>query len=152
MSKKLEEVGVDTLGIVASEAPRAQTYFRLRPPNVALAADVQALTHQAYGLPSTPVTPANMESIVGGFTTEVQRQLAPEVPVDQVVDYLSRKDGLPGFGQADVNEFMGHGHLAVGQFLIDHDGIVRWNSVEGRDTEVGGFPSESELLSAAKGL
>jgi len=42
-----------------------------------------------------------------------------------------------------------------GQFLIDRDGIVRWANIEcGTDgvAGVGRFPSEEEILTAARAL
>ncbi len=152
VKEKLAVAGVDTLCVVATAAPRARTYFRVRPAPVTLAADLDAVTHQAYGLPIEPMTQTTAV-VAMGHVADLVHPLAPDVPKDQVLNYLALKDGLPGgMTQTDMDDFVSHGHLSTGQFLIDSHGIVRWTSVEGRDTEVGGFPSESELLEAVATL
>ena len=60
-------MGVETLGIVASQAERARLFFRYRPVRCAVGADPEASTHRAYGVPHTGVTPDVVQAIHGAF-------------------------------------------------------------------------------------
>ena len=43
--------------------------------------------------------------------------------------------------------------MLTGQFLIDPDGVVRWTNLEEATMHgMGGFPSERELIAAARHL
>jgi len=63
---------------------------------------------------------------------------------------------MDGFELNDVDKqiFNAHGSQLVGHFLIDRSGIVRWAHVEAgaRMTDIGRFPSDEELLTAARAL
>src|SRR5262245_36231205 len=51
-SAKLEAVGVETLGVVATTPENARLYFKFRPTKVPLVADSELITHQAFRLPT----------------------------------------------------------------------------------------------------
>jgi hypothetical protein len=76
------------------------------------------------------------------------------LPVMEAAATLTKQDGYTGndTDQADVER---QWPQLKGQFLIDRDGIVRWANIECA-TEgtagVGKFPSEEEILTAARAL
>jgi hypothetical protein len=47
-----------------------------------------------------------------------------------------------------------HGFQLGGHFLIDREGIIRWLQIEGAEgmSELSKFPSDEEILAAARGL
>ncbi|MBI4590174.1 MAG: redoxin domain-containing protein, partial [Candidatus Rokubacteria bacterium] len=49
--QKLQAVGVETLGIVATRPENARLYFRYHSTRLPLAADGDLITHRAYGVP-----------------------------------------------------------------------------------------------------
>ena len=49
---KLKPAGVETLGVVNTTLDRARLYFKYRPARMPLAADPEASTHRAYGVPA----------------------------------------------------------------------------------------------------
>ena len=55
-AQKLREVGVQTLGVIATDPERASFYFKFRPPKMPMGADPDLRTHQAYGLPNIPLS------------------------------------------------------------------------------------------------
>src|SRR5215510_2309501 len=57
LSDKLTELGVASLGVVATTLQNARLYVRYRPARLPLAADPELVTHRAYGAPHPPVTP-----------------------------------------------------------------------------------------------
>jgi hypothetical protein len=67
---------------------------------------------------------------------------------------LAQKDGYPGTAVDEVDMNRQWPQLK-GVFLIDRDGIVRWTYIECATEGVAGlgkFPSEQEILSAARAL
>src|SRR5205085_2682583 len=60
---KLKELGVETLGVVATPPDNARLYFKFRPSRLRLATDPDLTTHRAYGLPKPVPTPEMMEAI-----------------------------------------------------------------------------------------
>ncbi len=66
-----------------------------------------------------------------------------------------RAFGLPKFeALLGPERIIARGNQAVGHFLIDREGMVRWIHVEGAEQSgsIGHFPSEAELLEAARSL
>jgi hypothetical protein len=61
-----------------------------------------------------------------------------------------------GFVMTEVDEQIvaTHGTQLGGHFLIDHDGVVRWTSLEGETgvQALASFPSAAEILAAARSL
>lgn len=146
-------MGVETLGIVASQAERARLFFRYRPVRCAVGADPEVSTHRAYGVPQTGVTPEVMQAIHGAYRN-LARELKLEVPDDQARDVIGRLDGFEAT-ESESAEFQRHQVQFTGQFLVDRHGIVRWASIEcARDGLAGidKFPTDEELLAAARAL
>ena len=54
---KLKALGVETIGVVATDPENARLFFKFRPSRVRLGADPELSTHRAYGLPKPEATP-----------------------------------------------------------------------------------------------
>ena len=149
-TEKLKHLGVETLGVVATEIDNARLYFKYRPARLPLAADPDLCTHRAYGLQRRPVSDKLMqdyESVPVNPTGE----LPEPMPLAKLGPLLDHIDGFER-GDADRRDIERQWPQLKGQFLIDRDGIVRWAHVElptdGID-KVGKFPSDDELLAVA---
>jgi hypothetical protein len=149
-AQKLQPMGVQTLGVVASTPERTRLYFRFRPPRIPVAADPDLVTHRAYGLPSmTPTT--ELWEAVGVAAAEA---LEHRVPAGEAYEALGRLDGYQ-VEEPDLAQFRQHQAQLTGQFLVDREGVIAWANVEcARDGLAGvdRFPSEEELLAAARTL
>jgi len=151
--RKLKTLGVESLGIVATPPENARLYFKFRPTRVRLAADPELATHRAYGLPKPAATPEFMKEMETVRINPYGEFPAP-LPVMEAAAAVAKQDGYTNTDtdKADVER---QWPQLKGQFLIDRDGIVRWANIECA-TEgtagVGKFPSEEEILTAARAL
>jgi peroxiredoxin len=150
---KLKGLGVETLGVVATNPDNASLYFRFRPTRAPLAADPELSTHRAYRLPRPPVTPELMNAIAS-VRVNPTGELPEPLPI---VEAASALDKVHGFTptETDRRESQQHFPQLVGEFLIDRDGIVRWARIETATEGVAGFgkfPTDDELVGAARGL
>jgi peroxiredoxin len=149
---KLKEVGVETLGIVATPAENARLYFKYRPTRIRLAADPELVTHRAYGLPRPEPTPEMMQEM-GSLRVNPTGDLPEPLPVQEAAMALTKMDGYGNTetDQADLNR---QWPQLKGQFLIDRDGIVRWANIECAEglAGIGRIPSDEEILAAARTL
>jgi hypothetical protein len=68
-------------------------------------------------------------------------------------DALNQRDG---FAPSEVDQQIAaaHGTQLAGYFLIDRNGIIRWLFIEaaGRIGDLAKFPSEDEIVAAARAL
>jgi len=152
-AEKLQQVGVETLAIVGSMAERARFYLRFRPVRHPVGADPELITHRAYGVPRSAVTPEIMQAIHGAYRN-LARELKLDVPDDQARDAVGRLDGFEVTESENV-EFQRHQIQFTGQFLVDRDGIVRWSNIECALEGLAGidkFPTDEELLAVARAL
>ena len=152
IAQKLQEVGVQTVGVVATDPQRARLYFRFRPPRMRMGADPDLVTHHAYGLPNFALTPEAHEVARAAAARELRR-LSQDVPVDPFAA-LTRLDGYEAT-EADGADFQRHQAQLTGQFLIDRDGVVRYSYVECARDGLAGFgdmPSEEEILAGARAV
>lgn len=151
--EKLQAVGVESLGIVATRPEHARLFFRFRPTRLPLAADPELITHRSYGLPKPPVTPELMRDLQS-VRINPTGELAAPMPILEANDALNRLDGFEPT-ETDRDDSQRVFPQLKGQFLIDRDGIVRWVNIEGA-TEglagIGKFPTDEELLAAARAL
>jgi peroxiredoxin len=149
----LKSVGIETLGIVATRPENARLYFKFRPTRLQLAADPELATHQAYGVPKPVSSPDFMKALE---TTRINPDgIFPEpLPITAVAAAMAKIDGYTE-NETDHAEMERQWPQLKGQFLIDRDGIVRWANIECA-TEglagVGKFPSDEEILAAARTL
>lgn len=153
IAEKLRAAGVETLGVVATNADHARLYFKHRPARVALAADAECATHRAYGVPSLPMTPQLLEAI---NTTPVNPtgDLPRPMPLPEAAAELSRRDGYRETETDHLDRERQAGQVQA-QFLVDRTGVVRWVNVEGASgglASFGGFPTADVLLTAARSV
>jgi peroxiredoxin len=149
----LRALGVETLGVVATSPENARLYFRFRPTRMRLAADPGMVTHRAYGLPRPDPTPELLAEL-GATRVNPGGVLPAPLPVPEAGAALARLDGYQA-NPTDQSDMASQGLQLKGQFLIDRGGIVRWAHVECAEdglAGVGRFPSEAELLAAARAL
>src|SRR5215475_543762 len=150
---KLKAAGVESLGVVATPPENARVYFKFRPTRLRLGADPELTTHRAYRLPRPAATPEFMKSVE---TTRIDPygEFPEPLPIMEAVATVAKADG---YAQNETdNADMGRQFPQLkGQFLIDRDGIVRWANIECATegmTGMGKFPSDEEILTAARAL
>jgi peroxiredoxin len=160
--EKLKVMGVETMAVVNTPLERARLYFKYRPARVLLAADPDAATHQAYRLPAGAVvaegSPTSWpESVTMGELQAVRMNPTGELDEPQnpfaAMEILNKKEGFEA-NEIDHQIASAHGTQLAGHFLIDRGGIVRWRQVEAaeRIDQLSKFPSDEEILTAARGL
>jgi peroxiredoxin len=150
---KLKDVGVDSLGVVATPSENARTYFRFRPTRLRLAADPELTTHRAYGVPKPAVTPELMQEYETARVNPYGEFPEP-LPLQAAAAAVAKFDGyVPN--ETDQADTQRQWPQLKAQFLIDREGIVRWVNIECA-TEglagVGKLPALDEILGAARGL
>ena len=158
--EKLKAAGVETLAVVNTQLDRARLYVRYRPTRLTLLADPDAVTHQAYRLPAFEV----VDEVPAGAwplkATLAQIQAAASNPTGELAEplnpleangALNQKDGFQ-LTPVDEQIMAAHGTQLAGHFLVDRHGILRWTQVEAKDriADISKFPSEDELLAAAR--
>ena len=153
VESKLKALGVETLGVVATAPENARLYFKFRPTRLRLASDPELTTHRAYGLPKPASTPEFMQ-MLEKVRINPNGEFPEPLPIMEAAVATGTQDGYAG-NDTDKAEMERQWPQLKGQFLIDRDGIVRWTNVECA-TEglagVGKFPSDEEILTAARAL
>jgi peroxiredoxin len=151
LAQKLQEIGVQTAAVIATDPERARFYFRFRPSRMPVGADPDLTTHRAYGLPNFAITPEAYQVAEAAAARELRR-LHQDVSNDPLTA-LKRLDGYEPT-EGDNADFQRHQAQLTGQFLIDPAGIVRYSHIEGaRGPEgFGEMASEEEALAAARKL
>ena len=153
VERKLTALGVEALGVVATAPENARLYFKFRPSRLRLAADPELTTHRAYRLPKPEATPAFMKEME---TVRINPfgEFPEPLPIMEAAMALTRQDGYTE-SATDKAEVERQWPQLKGQFLIDREGIVRWANIECATEGVAGvgkFPSEEEILTAARAL
>jgi peroxiredoxin len=148
---RLKELGVETLGVVATSPENARLYFKFRPSRVRLATDPELTTHRAYGLPKPAPTPELMEAIA---TVRINPtgEFSEPLPIAEAAATLTRLDGYIQ-NETDHADMERQFPQLKGQFLIDREGFVRWANVECAKeglAGVGKFPSPDEILAVVR--
>jgi peroxiredoxin len=150
---KLESLSVQTLAIVATPAERARLYFRHRPTPLALAADPELATFRAFRVPDLAATPQVMAEYLAARTT-LGGVLPVPMSIPEASSALGVKDPLE-YTPSDHDDRERQYRQVEAQFLLDREGIVRWENVEGaRDgmAGIGMFPTDAEILAAGARL
>ena len=148
---KLDAVGVETLGVVATEVDNARLYFKYRPSKLPLAADPEFSTHRAYGLQKIEVNEA-MLAAVSAVRINPTGDLPEPMSPQQASEALDQAEGYQRT-EADLRDIERQWPLVKGQFLVDREGIVRWANVECEAdgfAGIGKFPSDDEILAAVR--
>jgi len=151
--EKLRPLGVETLGVVATELDNARLYFKYRPARVPLVADPDLVTHRAYSLPHVGMN-EQLEKAIAAMRFNPNGELPEPLPMAEVGTVLDRKDGFVRT-EADNRDIERQWPQLKGQFLIDREGVVRWANIEcDKDglAGIGKFPSDEELLAAARAV
>ena len=147
---KLLDKGVETLAVVATELDNARLYFKYRPARLPIAADPALDIHRAYALGQRKIDETMMrdyQTLPVNPTGDVPEPL----PLAKLGPLLDAKDGYQRT-ETDQRDIARQWPQLKGQFLIDREGIVRWQNIElptDGIAEVGKFPSDEELLAAA---
>jgi peroxiredoxin len=163
--EKLTDEGVETLAIVNTQEARARQYFQYRPTRVLLAADPDVRTHRSFGLPKFEFVPDDTSpselqwpqrtTMAIFLATRVDLKGALPEPMEILAagTFLDKQEGFQPT-EVDQQIMAAHGTQLTGFFLIDRDGTIRWSYVEApnRPDEISNFPSDDEILSAARAL
>ena len=131
LQEKLRTASVETLAIVNTPLARARQYFEYRPTRILLAADPDLTTHRVFGLPKPEPTPELMQA-TQTLRINPTSELPEPLPPFEANDALNRKDGFQ-LTQVDEQILAASGTQLTGHFLIDRQGIVRWQHVEARE-------------------
>jgi hypothetical protein len=130
---------------------------------VLLAADPEAATHRAFGVPEGMLVEDKSQASwpLGTFTMgQLQASLlnpTGELPapqnIFQAMETLNKRDGFE-LTEVDQQIAATHGFQLGGHFLIDRDGIIRWLQIEAAEGpgDLAKFPSDQEILRAAHSL
>jgi peroxiredoxin len=152
IESSLKAAGVESLGVVATTPENARLYFKFRPTRLRLASDPELSTHRAYGLPKPDPTPEFMQAL---DTVRINPfgEFAAPLTIMEAARTIGTQDGYME-NETDKVELERQWPQLKGQFLIDRDGIVRWANIECAEgiAAVGKFPSEQEILAAARAL
>jgi peroxiredoxin len=151
--QKLQALGVETLGIVATTPENARRYFKYRPTRLPLATDPELITHRSFGLPKPAVTPEFMQALQA-VRVNPTGELPEPVPLAEIAAALDRLHGFQRT-ETDQADLERQYPQLLGQFLVDRNGIVRWVNIECAKeglAGVGKFPSDEELVAAARAL
>jgi hypothetical protein len=160
--EKLKAVGVETIAVVNTPPERARLYFKYRPTRVLLAADAEATTHRAFRLPAIAIVEDDSAtswplSATMGQLQAVGINPTGELPAPQnpfaAMESLNKRDAFEP-NETDQQIVAAHGTQLAGHFLIDRDGIIRWQQIEAteRIADLSKFPSDEEILRAARSL
>ena len=160
---KLKAAGVETLAVVNTPLTRAQLYFKYRPARVLLAADPEAATHQAFRVPAGVLVQNESEaSWSRGTMTMGQLQAVRLNPTGELsepqnpfvaMETLNKRDAFE-MTEIDQQIAAAHGLQLTGHFLMDRNGIIRWQHIEAAEgmEDLSHFPSDEEILRAARSL
>ncbi len=150
-AERLKPLGIQSLGIVATELENARLYYRFRPMRLDLAVDPTLSTHRSYGVPRPEPTPEFFQSFAA-LRLDGNGELPAALPVEEAVRALDRIDGFQRTA-GDQREAEQQFTQLSGQFLIDRSGIIRWANIEcvrEGPAGLGKFPSYEDLVNAAQ--
>ena len=147
VSTNLAQLGIQTLGVVATPTPHARLYFKYHQVPIALGADPSMTTHAAYGLPKIPKG--------WDLSTRINPtgELSEPLPVWEANKALGQLH-LFKPTEVDREDMQRTWNQLTGVFLIDRTGIIRWAFVEGAGgaASMGTYPPQAELVVAAQTL
>jgi peroxiredoxin len=160
--ERLAREGVATLAVVNTQPQRARQYFQYRPTRVELAADPDAQTHHAFGLPAFEVVPDSTDprELRWPYTYSFAELYKARVTVDELPGPMAMHEAAMALDQkegfeptpADEESATRHGSQSAGEFIVDTDGTIRWSFMEARDhpNQVGIWPSDEEIVAVAR--
>jgi peroxiredoxin len=160
---KLKAMGVETMAVVNTPLERARLYFKYRPARVLLTADPEATTHRSFGVPAGVLVEKESEAswaqgkVTMGQLQAVRINPTGELPAAEnpfvAMEILNKQEGFE-LTETDQQIAAAHGLQLGGHFLLDRNGIVRWRYIEAaeRIEDLSKFPSDEEIVAAARGL
>ena len=160
---KLKAMGVETMAVVNTPLERARLYFKYRPARVLLTADPEATTHRSFGVPAGVLVEKESEAswaqgkVTMGQLQAVRINPTGELPAAEnpfvAMEILNKQEGFE-LTEIDQQIAAAHGLQLGGHFLLDRNGIVRWRYIEAaeRIEDLSKFPSDEEIVAAARGL
>jgi len=160
---KLKAMGVETMAVVNTPLERARLYFKYRPARVLLTADPEATTHRSFGVPAGVLVEKESEAswaqgkVTMGQLQAVRINPTGELPAAEnpfvAMEILNKQEGFE-MTETDQQIAAAHGLQLGGHFLLDRNGIVRWRYIEAADRieDLSKFPSDEEIVAAARGL
>jgi hypothetical protein len=129
---------------------------------VLLAADPEADTHRAFGVPAGVIVEDEAATSWPQSVTMGQFQKAKVNPTGELPEALPEPEAAAelnrreGFQPTEIDRQIEatHGTQLAGHFLMDREGIIRWRQIEAaeRIDDIGKFPSDEEILRAARSL
>ncbi len=145
--EKLKAVGVETVAVVNTPQERARLYFKYRPARVLLAADPEAETHRAFGVPAGVIvedesaTSWPQSATMGQFLAAKVNptgELPEALPEPEAAAELNRREG---FQPTEIDQQIeaAHGTQLAGHFLMDREG----SSGGGRSRPPSGLTSSA---------
>lgn len=158
LRENLAKSGVDVLAVVNSQLERARLYVRYRPVPVLLAADPEWGIHKAFGVPLVEVTenesdwPRKLSMVeIGATQFDIGGELPGPATAPEVVAALNTKDGYE-MTESDQQVSAAFPMPLEGHFLIDREGIVRWQFIEAPDgfEQMAQLPTADEIVAAAE--
>ncbi len=162
--RRLQEAGVETVAVVNTRPERGRLYFQYRPTPVVLAADPDAVTHRAFGVPEVKLVPdeARAGTRWPVTTTHAELLAARINPTGELAEAKNPIEAMrvlnarEGFEPTEIDKQVAaeHGVLLSGQFLIDRGGIVRWTFVEAQNRidDIAKYPADEDVLAAVRAL
>lgn len=162
MDERLRAAAVETLAVVNTTLERARLYFRYSPVPMVVAADPDAATHRMFGVPAITFVQTEDASRWPWRITMPEFERAAINPTGELPSpmngfaanaALNARDGFQ-LTPTDEQIVAAHGGQLAAHYLIDRDGIIRWISIEAREspTGIGRFPSAETLVAAARAL
>ena len=139
VAEPLRSLGIGLLGVVVASPARARMYFGYRPARFPVAAAPDRAVHRAYGLLAVPRGPELREETERQAEAELQ-ELGLQHPAGEATAVFLTAGGFE-MTPEDEAEFA-RARQAVGYFLIDRDGVIRWTR---DDIHMLPLPSPREL-------
>ena len=123
----------------------------------------ESATHRSFGVPAPEIVEKESEAsqaqgrVTMGQLLAIKIDPTGELPEPQqpfaAMEALNKKDGFE-MTEIDGQIAQAHGTQMTGHFLIDREGIIRWEHIEcaERLEDLSKFPSDDEILRAARSL
>jgi peroxiredoxin len=161
MRKALQEAGAESLAVVNTTLERARLYFRYHPTAVPLAADPDAVSHRAFGVPAVDVGAGAQARWPASLPLE-QFATARINPTGELPEPVSPFEANEALNQRDRFEMTAvdrqivsaHGTQLAAYFLLDAQAVIRWTFLEADRSPqaIGTFPTPEALLAAVRDL
>ena len=157
----LRERGIESIAVVNTTLERARLDFRFHPlPNIIAASDPESVSHRAFGLPNVLFTENETDwprkvgmNVAAAMRIDMPGEMPAPMDPFAAFQFLNEKDGY-ALTEADLRMDAAGKAQLVGEFLVDRDGIVRWNFTEadGGGRNMFRAPNADDIISAVSGV